>query len=68
MSKHDAERLQLLEAVAEAAQAHARMRQHMYDTEYLEYIEWYGGYMSEHWLAVLQALAALEALDKKKQP
>ena len=61
-SKPDPERLRLLEAVAEAARADGRIP----GLTFAEYLSRYSYYMSDNGRALLEALAALEALDEKE--
>ena len=74
----DPERLRLLEAVAEAARAEIGEQLDLMGTrailgrrEHLscaEYLAKYGKWTSDSERALLEALAALEALDEKEQP
>lgn len=66
----DPERLQLLEAVAEAAQLYARTWRHRdgIGMTFSEYLTARGDYISDNWRAALEALAALEAHGEARTP
>jgi len=66
MSEYDAKRLELLEAVAEAARADARIHLDFMRGKgmaFAGFLAKYGEHMSDNGRAILEALAALEEYD-----